>query len=127
MSEFSQESIQIFQHLNTDSFKVKLELDNAWILQGEVTHWSLLEVKGLKEQGDAVEFLNDLALISSSSLVCFPLNTAYRDRVTHLKFVPLNSSYTSRGISPSHSTSKDELLFCEFIGPSLFNLLHYFP
>ena len=38
MSEFSQESIQIFQHLNTDSFKVKLELDNAWILQGEVTH-----------------------------------------------------------------------------------------
>ena len=63
MSEFSQESIQIFQHLNTDSFKVKLELDNAWILHGEVTHWSLLEVKGLKEQGDAVEFLNDLALI----------------------------------------------------------------
>ena len=38
MSEFSQESIQIFQHLNTDSFKVKLELDNAWILQAEVTH-----------------------------------------------------------------------------------------
>lgn len=38
MSEFSQESIQIFQYLITDSFKVKLELDNAWILQAEVTH-----------------------------------------------------------------------------------------